>query len=97
MTVRPLSAPILLSLVCVVQAAESAGGFDQAVKPVLTRIYFPDEADANAADPVLGAIADDAERAMLVARAAGPAAYRFDIRLQGEGQTVFFTTPAFGL
>ena len=67
------------------------------LKPVLTRIYFPDEAAANAADPVLGAIADDGERATLVARAAGPNAYRFDIRLQGEGQTVFFTTPAFGL
>ena len=67
------------------------------LKPVLTRIYFPDEAAANAADPVLGAIADDGERATLVARAAGPNAYRFDIRLQGAGQTVFFTTPTFGL
>jgi protocatechuate 3,4-dioxygenase, alpha subunit len=67
------------------------------LKPVLTRVYFPDEADANAADPVLGAIGDDGERATLVASAAGPGVYRFDIRLQGEGQTVFFTTPAFGL
>ena len=67
------------------------------LKPVLTRIYFGDEAEANAADPVLCAIADAAERATLVARATGPATYRFDIRLQGEGQTVFFTTPASGL
>jgi protocatechuate 3,4-dioxygenase alpha subunit len=67
------------------------------LKPVLTRLYFPDEADANAADPLLAAIEDDAERSTLVATESGPAAYRFDIRLQGDGQTVFFTTPASGL
>jgi protocatechuate 3,4-dioxygenase alpha subunit len=67
------------------------------LKPVLTRLYFPDEAGANAADPLLGAIEDDAERATLVATATGPSAYRFDIRLQGDAQTVFFTTPASGL
>jgi protocatechuate 3,4-dioxygenase alpha subunit len=66
------------------------------LKPVLTRLYFPDEADANAADPVLGALGAD-ERATLVAAADGAAGYRFDIHLQGDGQTVFFTTPAFGL
>jgi protocatechuate 3,4-dioxygenase alpha subunit len=67
------------------------------LKPVLTRLYFPDEAGANAADPLLGAIAGELERATLVAAADGPASYRFDIRLQGDGQTVFFTTPASGL
>jgi protocatechuate 3,4-dioxygenase alpha subunit len=67
------------------------------LKPVLTRLYFPDEAHANAADPLLGAIGDDDGRATLVATENGPASYRFDIRLQGEGQTVFFTTPASGL
>jgi protocatechuate 3,4-dioxygenase, alpha subunit len=66
------------------------------LKPVLTRIYFPDEEAANAADPVLAAL-DDEQRATLVATAEGAGAYRFDIRLQGDGQTVFFTTPAFGL
>jgi protocatechuate 3,4-dioxygenase, alpha subunit len=66
------------------------------LKPVLTRFYFPDEADANAADPLLGAL-DDGERATLVAQAVDEATYRFDIRLQGDGQTVFFTTPASGL
>jgi protocatechuate 3,4-dioxygenase, alpha subunit len=66
------------------------------LKPVLTRIYFPDEEAANAADPVLGAL-DEEQRATLVATAEGAGAYRFDIRLQGDGQTVFFTTPAFGL
>jgi protocatechuate 3,4-dioxygenase, alpha subunit len=67
------------------------------LKPVLTRLYFSDEADANAADPLFGAIGDEGERATLVATATGPATYRFDIRLQGDGQTVFFTTPASGL
>ena len=67
------------------------------LKPVLTRLYFPDEADANAADPLLAAVGDDGERATLIATATGPATYRFDIRLQGDGQTVFFTTPASGL
>ncbi len=60
---------------------------------VVTRIYFPDEADANAADPVLAAISDPARRATLIA-AADPAqpgtGFRFDIRLQGDCETVFF-------
>ncbi|GAB3465552.1 protocatechuate 3,4-dioxygenase subunit alpha [Streptomonospora sediminis] len=54
----------------------------------VTRIYFPDEAAANAADPVLSAIPEP-ERATLVAQPAEDG-YRFDIRLQGEGETVFF-------
>jgi protocatechuate 3,4-dioxygenase alpha subunit len=60
---------------------------------VVTRIYFPDEAAANASDPVLAGIADPARRATLIATRDpdGPgAAYRFDIRLQGDGETVFF-------
>jgi protocatechuate 3,4-dioxygenase, alpha subunit len=57
---------------------------------VVTRIYFPDEADANAADPVLTSIADPARRATLIAAAEPDGDLRFDIRLQGEGETVFF-------
>jgi protocatechuate 3,4-dioxygenase, alpha subunit len=56
----------------------------------LTRLYFPDEPEANAVDPVLAALAAD-ERATLVARAEGDG-LRFDIRMQGESQTVFFAT-----
>ena len=67
------------------------------LKPVLTRVYFSDEQEANRADPVLGAIGSDSDRATLVATVIGPATYRFDIRLQGDEQTVFFTTPAAGL
>jgi protocatechuate 3,4-dioxygenase, alpha subunit len=56
---------------------------------LVTRIYFPDEAEANAADPVLASIEDAAERATLIAREDG-GVLRFDIRLQGDGETVFF-------
>jgi protocatechuate 3,4-dioxygenase, alpha subunit len=55
------------------------------LKPVLTRMYFPDE-EANAADPVLTAVADPPT---LVARAADDG-LEFDVRLQGDGETVFF-------
>ncbi|WP_460862813.1 protocatechuate 3,4-dioxygenase subunit alpha [Nocardiopsis coralliicola] len=55
----------------------------------VTRIYFPEEAAANAADPVLSSIGDARARETLVA-AAAPDGYRFDIRLQGDGETVFF-------
>jgi protocatechuate 3,4-dioxygenase, alpha subunit len=58
------------------------------LKPLLTRMYLPDEAAANAADPVLAGL-DPGERATLVARADGGGVV-FDIRLQGEGQTTFF-------
>ena len=58
-----------------------------------TRLYFPDEAAANAADPVLRLIEWENRRATLIARRIereGVPLYRFDIRLQGEGETVFF-------
>jgi protocatechuate 3,4-dioxygenase, alpha subunit len=55
---------------------------------VVTRIYFPDETEANAADPLLSSL--PAERAAtLIAEQAGEGELRFDIRLQGEGETVF--------
>jgi protocatechuate 3,4-dioxygenase, alpha subunit len=56
---------------------------------VVTRIYFPDEPEANAADPLLGSIADPAARARLVAVAEGDR-LRFDIHLQGDKETPFF-------
>jgi protocatechuate 3,4-dioxygenase, alpha subunit len=60
---------------------------------VTTRLYFPDEA-LNAADPVLGLVEDAARRKTLVAQPMGQEGgarlYRFDIVLQGEGETVFF-------
>jgi protocatechuate 3,4-dioxygenase, alpha subunit len=56
---------------------------------VVTRVYFPDEAEANAADPVLTSIDDPAVRETLVARAED-GGYRLDIYLQGEKETAFF-------
>lgn len=62
-----------------------------------TRLYFSDEAQANGHDAVLNLIEWEARRATLVAQrqddatpADGAVVYRFDIRLQGEGETVFF-------
>jgi len=58
-----------------------------------TRMYFADEADANAADPVLNLIEQPARRQTLIARREqrdGLPLYVFDIRLQGENETVFF-------
>jgi protocatechuate 3,4-dioxygenase, alpha subunit len=54
----------------------------------LTRLYFPDEEEANAADPVWSSL-DEAGRATLVADAED-GALRFDIRMQGDRHTVFF-------
>jgi protocatechuate 3,4-dioxygenase alpha subunit len=58
------------------------------LKHELTRVYFPDEPEANATDPVLSGL-DDEARATLVAEAED-GALRFDIRMQGDRHTVFF-------
>jgi protocatechuate 3,4-dioxygenase alpha subunit len=58
-----------------------------------TRMYFSDEAEANASDPVLNIVDPPERRETLIARREerdGRAVYVFDIRLQGEGETVFF-------
>jgi protocatechuate 3,4-dioxygenase alpha subunit len=61
------------------------------LRRLVTRIYFEDAAE-NAEDPVLALVADPSRRATLVARraAGNGAVYRFDLVLQGEGETVFF-------
>jgi protocatechuate 3,4-dioxygenase alpha subunit len=56
---------------------------------LVTRVYFPDEAEANAADPVLSLIEDESERRTLIAEQ-DDGSLHFDIRLQGEGETTFF-------
>ena len=53
---------------------------------VVTRIYFADQ--DNSGDPVLAAVPAD-RRATLIAEKTADG-YRFDVRLQGEGETVFF-------
>jgi protocatechuate 3,4-dioxygenase alpha subunit len=58
-----------------------------------TRIYFEDEAAANAVDPVLNVIEWENRRATLLAKRSewdGQIIYRFDICLQGDNETVFF-------
>jgi protocatechuate 3,4-dioxygenase alpha subunit len=58
-----------------------------------TRIYFEDEVDANAADPVMNLIEWERRRATLLAKRSerdGQIVYRFDIKIQGEDETVFF-------
>lgn len=58
-----------------------------------TRLYFEDEAEANAACPVLSRIESPTRRQTLIAKREevdGRVRYRLDIRLQGEGETVFF-------
>lgn len=52
-----------------------------------TRVYFEDE--DNAGDPVLSRIEQRPRAATLIAARTAPGQYRFDIRLQGPGETVF--------
>ena len=59
---------------------------------VFTRLYFADEAEANAEDPVLATV-EEARRGTLIAAredSSGVPAYRLDIVLQGDHETVFF-------
>jgi protocatechuate 3,4-dioxygenase alpha subunit len=55
---------------------------------VVTRLYFPDEADRNAGDPVLNSV-DPQRRGTLIAVAV-PGGYTFDVHLQGAEETAFF-------
>jgi len=58
---------------------------------LVTRIYFPDEAELNATDPVLSALGDAALVSRLVASCEEDSGgLRFDIRLQGDQESVFF-------
>jgi protocatechuate 3,4-dioxygenase alpha subunit len=55
---------------------------------LFTRIYFPEDAELHAADVLLSSVPAD-RRATLVAIAEVEGSYRFDIHLQGDGETVF--------
>ena len=57
-----------------------------------TRVYFADEATANAADPVLASIPAERRATLIAPRLETPDGpiYRFDIRMQGPDETVFF-------
>jgi protocatechuate 3,4-dioxygenase, alpha subunit len=56
------------------------------LKRVVTRIYFPDEAEANAADPVLARVRNP--ESLVAVEDSG--FLRFDVHLQGDRQTAFF-------
>ena len=53
-----------------------------------TRAYFADETTANAADPVLLTVPDDRRGTLIAARTG--TGYAHEIRVQGDGETVFF-------
>jgi protocatechuate 3,4-dioxygenase, alpha subunit len=55
---------------------------------LVTRLYFDDEEEANAADPLLSGLDDEARATLIAAREDG--GYRLDIHLQGPDETVFF-------
>jgi protocatechuate 3,4-dioxygenase alpha subunit len=59
------------------------------LKALHTRVYFA-SVEAVRADPSLQPIASSPRVATLVAREARPGEYHWDVRLQGEGETVFF-------
>jgi protocatechuate 3,4-dioxygenase alpha subunit len=54
-----------------------------------TRLYFDDEPKANKADEILASLTAE-QRKTLLARHDGDGHYRFDIRMQGDHETVFF-------
>jgi protocatechuate 3,4-dioxygenase alpha subunit len=61
------------------------------LRQVYTRLYFADEA-GNASDPILALVPAE-RRGTLIAKPEtrdGQAVYRFDIRVQGDDETVFF-------
>lgn len=57
-----------------------------------TRMYFPDATPANETDPVLNMIDSELRSTLIASLLEGEETptYRFDIRLQGDGETVFF-------
>lgn len=58
-----------------------------------TRVYFDDETQANSKDSVLNGIEWAPRRQTLIAKREernGEIVYRFDIRIQGDNETVFF-------
>ncbi|MGH9068191.1 MAG: protocatechuate 3,4-dioxygenase subunit alpha [Acidimicrobiales bacterium] len=56
---------------------------------LVSRVYFPDEERANRADPVLSGL-DDRSRAATLVAVADDGGLRWDVRLQGDDETVFF-------
>lgn len=62
---------------------------------LFTRIYLPDDAEALANDPLLSSLPED-RRKSLIAERGEDGSLKFDIHLQGEGETVFLSYPRNG-
>jgi protocatechuate 3,4-dioxygenase, alpha subunit len=54
----------------------------------VTRIYFADEPEANANDPVLASVPAERRETLIAQPTDG--GYKIDLHLQGQGETVFF-------
>ncbi len=59
------------------------------LKPLRTRVYLAPEAAARS-DPAIASIASSPRVKTLIATPHGANEYRWDVRLQGEGETIFF-------
>ena len=59
------------------------------LRTLYTRLYFSDEAQANAQDPLLSRISTERQQT-LIAKRTDAGQYQFDIYLQGPNETVFF-------
>ena len=57
---------------------------------VMSRIYFEEDRDAHASDPIINLIEQLHRRDTLLAKKTGKNTYHFDVVLQGENETVFF-------
>ena len=55
-----------------------------------TRIYFSDEAEANALDSTLNSVPAERRKTLIAEKQSGTNGYLFDIYMQGESETVFF-------
>jgi protocatechuate 3,4-dioxygenase alpha subunit len=62
------------------------------LRRVVTRVYFDDEASANASDPLLSSV--EASRSATLVAVSEDGGYRFDVRLQGADETVFLDVSA---
>ena len=59
---------------------------------LFTRIYLPEDTEALANDPLLTSLPEDRRKTLIATREAD-GSLRFDIRLQGEDETVFLSYP----
>jgi protocatechuate 3,4-dioxygenase alpha subunit len=57
------------------------------LRRAVTRVYFDDEAAANDSDPLLSSL--EAPRSATLVATSEDGGYRFDVRLQGDDETVF--------